>query len=81
MHLAAAMQVPCIAMFGPSRWQECGPYGVGHVPLQVHYHEGTATQRRSADNGAMCMIRVEDVCRACERVLAQYGADPLRRAA
>lgn len=47
MHLAAAFGVPCVAMYGPTRYQECGPYGVGHLPLQVTYEEGTAHERRS----------------------------------
>ncbi len=83
MHLAAAMDVPCVALFGPTRYQECGPYGVGHQSLQVTYEAGTARERRSADNRAMCAIRVEDVCAACDRILARYNADNFqsRRAA
>ena len=83
MHLAAALGVPCVAMYGPTRYQECGPYGVGHLPLQVTYEEGTARERRSADNRAMCAIRVEDVCNACERILARYNGEStsIRRAA
>ncbi|HTN76854.1 MAG TPA: glycosyltransferase family 9 protein [Pirellulaceae bacterium] len=81
MHLAAAMNVPCVAMYGPTRPEECGPYGVGHAPLQISYHAGTARERRSADNRAMCAIRVEDVCHACERILARYNASATQRRA
>lgn len=80
MHMAAAMNVPCVAMFGASRYEVVGPYGVGHVSLQMQYEAGTSRHRRTADNRAMCAIRVEDVTAACDRILSRYTA-PLRRAA
>lgn len=71
LHLAAALQVPCVAMFGPTRWQVSGPYGTGHICLQKAYHDGTSRERRSADNRAMCLITTDDVCQACEQTLEQ----------
>jgi ADP-heptose:LPS heptosyltransferase len=33
LHLAAAMQIPTVALFGPSSPRRNGPYGAGHVVL------------------------------------------------
>jgi lipopolysaccharide heptosyltransferase I len=82
LHLAAALGVPCVAMYGATRYEVCGPYGNGHVPLQAAYHAGGARERRSAENTAMQAITAEDVCAACDKILAR-GRDgrELRRAA
>lgn len=66
MHLAAAFEVPCVAMFGPTRPEVCGPYGVGHVTLQKQHHGD-----RGSDNSAMQAIAVDDVCDACDSILAR----------
>jgi heptosyltransferase-2 len=34
MHLAAALGVPVVAIFGPTDWRETAPYGRGHVVLR-----------------------------------------------
>jgi ADP-heptose:LPS heptosyltransferase len=33
LHLAAALRVPCVAMFGPTAPERNGPYGDQHVAL------------------------------------------------
>jgi ADP-heptose:LPS heptosyltransferase len=82
MHLAAAMDVPCVALFGPTRWEECGPFGVGHLPLQKQTRAGGARERRGGDNSEMCAIGIDDVCAACEKIIARYSAKtPVLRAA
>jgi lipopolysaccharide heptosyltransferase I len=82
MHLAASFGVPCIAMFGPTTPEECGPYGDGHITLQKVHHQGTCTERRGADNSAMCAIQAADVCDACDQLLQRLQRQqPSRRAA
>jgi len=77
LHLAAAVGTPCIALFGPTKPEICGPYGHEHISLQAYYQDGTCRQRRGAANDAMREISVEDVCRAAERML---GGGALRAA-
>jgi ADP-heptose:LPS heptosyltransferase len=71
LHLAAALGVPCVAMYGTTRREVSGPYGHGHWPLQAAYHEGSVRERRYAENTAMQAITVEEVCAACDQILAR----------
>jgi ADP-heptose:LPS heptosyltransferase len=69
MHLAVAVGTPTISMHGPSRAEWCGAYGPTNIRLQTRYHAGSALERRRADNSAMCAIKVETVCSACDRLI------------
>ncbi len=70
MHLAVAVGAPTISLHGPSRADWCGAYGAGNIRLQVRYEEGSALERRQADDSAMRAIDVELVADACDRLLA-----------
>lgn len=69
LHMAAAVGVSCVGIYGPTRPEDCGPYGSGHRAVQAFYQSGSARQRRSASNNAMRAVSVQDVCQACEEVL------------
>jgi heptosyltransferase-1 len=71
LHLAAAMGTPCVAMFGASAAEACGPYGTGHVVLQAALDESPGRKKAGADNWAMRMIGAGAVCEACDRVLSR----------
>ena len=74
MHLAAAVGVPTISLHGPSRADWCGAYGPENVRLQVRYEEGSALERRQADDSAMRAIDVSLVATACDRLLQKTMA-------
>ena len=75
MHLAAAVDTPCVALFGPTLPENCGPYGIDgitgkqHVTVQAFYQE---TERKTND-AAMKAIEIEMVTAACDRMLARLG--------
>jgi ADP-heptose:LPS heptosyltransferase len=71
MHLAAAVGIPCVVLFGTTRPEDSGPYGEQHKTLQTRFQSGTARQRRKAANDAMREIPVDSVCAACDSVLTQ----------
>ena len=71
LHLAAAVGTPCIAMFGASEGDACGPYGSGHVVLQAALDNSAGRKRPGADNWAMRQISVVQVTQACDRLLNQ----------
>lgn len=71
MHLAVAVGTPTISLHGPSKAEWCGAYGPSNVRLQVRYEDGSAFERRKADDSAMRAIEVEMVAHACNRLLAQ----------
>lgn len=74
LHIAAAVGTPCVAMYGPTRPEVCGPYGSGHVVLQSA-HDDLGSARKSAGNtsDAMLQITPEQVVNACLRVSAHRG--------
>ena len=71
LHMAAAVGIPCVGIYGPTRPAECGPYGPGHVAIQARYQAGTSRQRRQGPNDAMREVSVEQVVEACQRVLSR----------
>lgn len=81
MHLAQAVGTRCVALFGPTLPERCGPYGSGHVTLQRYYQKGSSRERRRAPNHALRAIETEEVCNACEQVLDAIGASEASRAA
>lgn len=70
LHLAAAVGTRCVGLFGPMPAERNGPYGDGHETVQKCRFEGTSRERRNAPASVMEAIAVEDVCAACDRVLA-----------
>jgi ADP-heptose:LPS heptosyltransferase len=71
MHLAAAVGAPCVGLFGPTRPEDCGPYGPGHIAVQAYDQAGTSRQRRQASNEALQAISVAMVTEACSQVLTR----------
>jgi lipopolysaccharide heptosyltransferase I len=69
MHLAVAVGTPTISLHGPSLAEWCGAYGPPNIRLQVRYEEGSAAERRRADDSAMRAISVEMVVHACDDIL------------
>jgi heptosyltransferase I len=90
MHIAAASGTRCVVLHGPTRPEDSGAWGPGHVALQKWYQTGGNRQRRGAANTAMMDIQVEEVVKATASVLAQASESrqavdaekrPVRRAA
>ena len=68
LHMAAALGVRCVALFGASSGIACGPFGPGHVILQDAHDQSSGRKRKGADNWAMRKITVDTVCAACDDV-------------
>lgn len=71
LHLAAAVDTPCVGLFGPMPAERNGPYGGQHIAIQKMRMEGSSRTRRRASNETMLAIRVEDVCSACDALLSR----------
>lgn len=69
MHLAVAVGVPSVGLFGPMPAERNGPYGCKHISIQKATFEGTSRERRSASSELMEAITVDDVCEACDTIL------------
>jgi lipopolysaccharide heptosyltransferase I len=75
LHMAAAVGTPCVGIYGPTKPEECGPYGLGHRVLQAFYQTGSSRQRRSAGNNAMQAVSTGEVCEACDWVLSRVPGE------
>jgi heptosyltransferase-2 len=89
MHIAAALKVPVVAIFGNvhplDSWQEWGPWGEGHVVVRKNLscpscHPGDCrlTSRNASDGRTLaCMdaVTVDDVFQAVSTILTRRGDD------
>ncbi|SCM83610.1 Lipopolysaccharide heptosyltransferase II [uncultured Sporomusa sp.] len=57
MHLAAAVNTPVIALFGPTDPQRNGPYGKGHITLMTD-HTCQGCWQRKCPEGKACLDRI-----------------------
>ncbi|HEY4053390.1 MAG TPA: glycosyltransferase family 9 protein [Terriglobales bacterium] len=68
LHLAAAMKVPVVALFGPTDPARNGPYGTRSVVLRNSASKMSLSHTRDADPGLL-QITTEDVVRAAWQLL------------
>jgi len=76
LHLAAALGTPCVGLYGPWPADRCGPYGDHCLAIQKMRLDAPSHRRRKAPPIYMDSIGVDDVCTACDTLLARQ-APPL----
>ncbi|PID39113.1 MAG: lipopolysaccharide heptosyltransferase I [Proteobacteria bacterium] len=71
MHLAAAMDTPVVALFGPTAPWRTGPYGMGHTVVRTAPSCSPCFKRRCDTHQCRCMrdITVDQVLAALKPVL------------
>ncbi len=69
LHLAVAVDTPCVGLYGPWPAARHGPYGPRHVALQKMFFEGPTRARRTAPPIYMESITTEMVREACDGML------------
>lgn len=72
MHLAAAMGIPVVAIFGPTDPARTGPFGTRSVVLR-NPESRTTLSHQSAPDLAMLQISTDDVVRAANQLLRDTG--------
>jgi heptosyltransferase I len=71
MHLAAALDIPTVALIGPMAVERVGPRGPLHAAIQKDRLPESLRHRRKTECGPMLSIASESVCNACDAVLAR----------
>lgn len=70
MHIAAAMQTPCIALFGPTHPQLQGPYGKNHQVVVAESVDCLGCNRTTCNNNrCMQLITVQQLLKAADMIL------------
>jgi heptosyltransferase-2 len=70
MHMAAAVGVPVVALFGPTDERLWGPWGEGHTVITKRLSCRPCKPHKCRDNKCMQEIGVEEVVEAVEEKLA-----------
>ena len=75
MHIAAAMGVPVVAIFGPTAPWRTGPYGEGHTVIRKELPCSPCFSKICKDKDNICMkeIEVRDVLSAVEAQLKRLS--------
>jgi heptosyltransferase-1 len=73
LHLAAALQVPTVAIFGPTDPARNGPYGTRSIVLRNPASPTSHSRRPQPDEG-MLEITVDAVVDAARRLLTRTEA-------
>ena len=73
MHLAAAMNTPLVALFGPTAPWRTGPYGSGHQIVRAPGDCGPCFKRICPQGGCMTAITTERVLAGVDRIM--HSAD------
>ncbi|MFI4874656.1 MAG: glycosyltransferase family 9 protein [Blastopirellula sp. JB062] len=75
LHLAAAVDTPCIALFGVTPIETCRPLGPHHQVVQAYYQRLTSRQRARAGNEAMRAISTSMVIDAVDSLFQSQGRE------
>ncbi len=70
MHMAAAVGVPVVALFGPTDERKWGPWGNGHTVITRRLPCYPCKPHKCADNECMKRISVEEALEAVEKKLS-----------
>lgn len=72
MHLAAALKIPVVAIFGPTDPARTGPFGTRSIVLRSPRSRTTLSHQKSPDS-AMLEISAEEVVKAAQQLLGAPG--------
>ncbi|MCL4500504.1 MAG: lipopolysaccharide heptosyltransferase I [Deltaproteobacteria bacterium] len=73
MHLAAALETPVVAVFGPTAPWRTGPFGEGHQVVRQDLACSPCFQRRCPEPRCLTELSPEMVRAACEKLLSSAG--------
>ncbi len=64
MHIAAAVETPVVALFGPTAPWRTGPFGEGHIVVRRNLPCSPCFKKKCTDTQCMQQIEVEEVLQA-----------------
>jgi heptosyltransferase-1 len=73
MHLAAALQTPVAAIFGPTAPWRTGPFGEGHQVVRLKLECSPCFRRQCPEPRCLTELTPEMVAAACEKILSRTG--------
>ncbi len=74
LHIAAAVNTPCVALFGPTQADERGPYGGRHTIVQSAHRPSLRREKKDSSE-SMKAIDASDVIEACDHTISMLTAE------
>lgn len=71
LHLAAAVGTPCVGLYGPTRPELTGPYGIGHTVIKGDLPAGAGPVGPVMPGDPMAGVDVDRVVAACDTLLGR----------
>lgn len=71
LHIAAAVDTPCIGLYGPVPARRNGPYGAIHRWIQAVTPENGRFRHNKTSRKLMDSIEAEPVCELCDEILTE----------
>ncbi len=70
LHIASSIGAPSVSLHGPTWADECGPYSNRAIAIQSPTPNVSKRMQRRGPNVAMQAIEIDEVFRACSRMIA-----------
>ncbi len=74
LHIASSIGTPSVSLHGPTWADECGPYGNRAIAIQSPTPNVSKKVQRRGPNIAMQAIEIDEVMRACSKMIANEPA-------
>lgn len=74
MHLAVALGIPVVGIFGPTLPSKSGPYGPAHIALRNESETRVKVLRKQKTNESICKVTVDEVVAACLQQIRKWKA-------
>jgi heptosyltransferase-1 len=79
LHIASALNTPCVGLFGPTWSDESGSYGNKHIAIQSSVLPDSSRGQRRSSNNSMNAIEISEVLHACVKLWTHIQASATSR--
>ena len=79
LHMASAVNAPCVGLFGPTWADEVGPYGNQHIAIQSTILPDRRRGARRTLTSSINAIEISEVVHGCSQLIAKLRSTSLQR--
>lgn len=79
LHMASAVNTPCVGLFGPTWADEVGPYGNQHIAIQSTILPDVRRGARRTSTSSINAIEISEVLHGCSQLITKLQASVLQR--
>lgn len=79
LHMASAVNTPCVGLFGPTWADEVGPYGNQHIAIQSTVLPDKRRGARRTLTSSINAIEISEVLHGCSQLITKLNNSALQR--